>query len=153
MYSNIIMKKIFLCIVLVILFVAPISAQEDIKAIYVIDGKQIENFDGSQLKGKTIVNYTINSGKGANIHMIVTTDSVEQAVPTEKDDKKTQLKSKDESIYVVNDKLVPHSKVKEIPVSKIVSVKIIKDPTDADYIKYAKEANFNPKYVMKILAK
>lgn len=147
------MKKIFLCIVLIILFVAPISAQEDIKAIYVIDGKQIENFDGSQLIGKTIVNYTINSVKGTNIHLIVTTDSAEQAVSPEKDNNKAQLKSRDESIYVVNDKLVPHSKVKEIPLSKIVSVKIIKDPTDTEYIKYAKEANFYPKYVMKILAK
>lgn len=153
MYQNITMKRVFLCLNLVILFVAPISAQVEIKAIYVIDGKQIENFDGSQLKGKTIVNYTIDSEQGTNIHTIVTADYVEQAAVPVKDNKMGPQISRDEAIYVVNDKLIPQSKVKEIPTSKIISVRIIKDPTDADFIKYAKEAKFNPKYIMKILAK
>ena len=54
------MKKTILFLLVALLNFATMSAQEVKKTIYVIDGKKVENFDGSQLKGKTIVNYTID---------------------------------------------------------------------------------------------
>ena len=66
------MKKTILFLLVALLNFATMSAQEVKKTIYVIDGKKVENFDGSQLKGKTIVNYTIDSEH--NIHAIFTSD-------------------------------------------------------------------------------
>ena len=67
------MKKTILFLLVALLNFATISAQEVKKTIYVIDGKKVENFDGSQLKGKTIVNYTIDPEH--NIHAIFTSHS------------------------------------------------------------------------------
>ena len=60
------MKKTILFLLVALLNFATMSAQEVKKTIYVIDGKKVENFDGSQLKGKTIVNYTIDSEHNNN---------------------------------------------------------------------------------------
>ena len=64
------MKRTILFLLVAILAAATMSAQETKKTLYVIDGKAVENFDGSQLQGKTIVNYTIDSEH--NIHSILT---------------------------------------------------------------------------------
>ncbi|MDO4949428.1 MAG: hypothetical protein Q4E55_04585, partial [Bacteroidales bacterium] len=66
------MKKTILFLLLAVLSVANMHAQETKKATYIIDGKAVENFDGSQLKGKTIVNYTIEPEN--NIHAIFTSE-------------------------------------------------------------------------------
>ena len=66
------MKKMILLLLVAVLCVATMAAQETRKAIYVIDVKQIENFDGSQLVGKTIVNYSIDHAH--NLHSIITSE-------------------------------------------------------------------------------
>ena len=55
------MKRTIILLLVAVLSVATMSAQKIKKAVYVIDGHQVENFDGSQLNGKTIVNYSITS--------------------------------------------------------------------------------------------
>lgn len=48
----------------------------DTSSVYIIDGEKVENFDGSQLVGKTIVRYsTGTAGKSVKLHLIYTTDS------------------------------------------------------------------------------
>lgn len=64
------MKRTILLMLVAVLSVATMNAQETKKAIYVIDGKKIEKFDGSQLQGKTIVHYSIDPDY--NIHTIIT---------------------------------------------------------------------------------
>ena len=49
------MKRTIILLLVAVLSVATMSAQKIKKAVYVIDGHQVENFDGSQLNGKTIV--------------------------------------------------------------------------------------------------
>ncbi len=66
------MKKMILSLLVAVLSVASVNAQETRKPIYWIDGKQVENFDGTQLVGKTIVSYTIETEH--NIHAIITSD-------------------------------------------------------------------------------
>lgn len=58
--------------------------------------------------------------------------------------------SGDEAIFVLNGKVIPHSKVKEIASSNIVSMEVIKDSNNPDYIKYAKAVKRNPKCIIKI---
>jgi len=50
------------------------------KIVYEIDGQTVENFDGSQLAGKTITNYIIKELPSAEttIHKITTTDNMNQ---------------------------------------------------------------------------
>ena len=134
------MKKTILFLLVALLNFATMSAQEVKKTIYVIDGKKVENFDGSQLKGKTIVNYTIDSEH--NIHAIFTSDyktngrkignvkiisnSIKEEVKEREPGKSTSesihVDSKDEVVFVLNGNVVPYSSVKEVPSSIIVSM-------------------------------
>ena len=66
------MKRTIILLLVAVLSVATMSARKIKKAVYVIDGHQVENFDGSQLNGKTIVKYSIEPVR--NIHVIVTSD-------------------------------------------------------------------------------
>lgn len=68
------MKKTFTLFISIILSCAGLWAQQ---TIYVIDNVTVENFDGSQLKGKTVKDYQITTtGKGSKaitVHAITTT--------------------------------------------------------------------------------
>lgn len=66
------MKRTIILLLVAVLSVATMSARKIKKAVYVIDGHQVENFDGSQLNGKTIVKYSIEPV--SNIHVIITSD-------------------------------------------------------------------------------
>ena len=70
------MKKLILLSLCLFAGALTLSAQ---KTIYVIDNTTVENFDGSQLKGKTVSDYKITtSGTGRNaitVHAITTTRS------------------------------------------------------------------------------
>lgn len=67
------MKKLSAIIVTLLLAAAPLWAQ---RTLYVIDNETVENFDGSQLKGKIIRDYKITTtGRGRNavtVHSITT---------------------------------------------------------------------------------
>lgn len=171
------MKKTILFLLVAVLAVATMSAQGTKKALYVIDGNVVENFDGSQLQGKTIVSYTIEPE--CNIHTIITsafdtkgrkisnvksvaTSKVESVRKVEelKDAKICNVSSESvhidsgkEAVFVMNGKIVTYSEIKDIPSSNIVSINVIKNKKDADYIKYAKAAKQEPKCVVKVTTK
>lgn len=65
------MKRIIILIICAVCLILSASAQRN---DYYIDGKPVENFDGSQLVGKTIKHYEITRLKSVNIHTILTSD-------------------------------------------------------------------------------
>lgn len=164
------MKRTILFLLFAVLSVANMCAQNSQKVLYVIDGKHIENFDGSQLKGKTIISYVISHpGRIYDIHDIRTTEyskeAVNDSVKTIVTDsfsqpyveayakasgasiKTVQAEAK-ETLYVVDGKIVPQSEIQKLSPSQIDSIKVIKDKKDHDYIKYAKEAGNEPTNIM-----
>ena len=146
------MKRTVLFLAIAIISVASLAA-ENVKApTYIINGKKVENFDGSQLKGKTIANYTID--EGTNVHLILTVDyvagkavkkvSVFQSVRPLKDGESI-TSSEDashylsgEAVFVLDGKLV--SVFTSLKPSALSTVKVIKDKNNADFKKYAEEA-------------
>lgn len=161
------MKKTILFLFVALLGFATMNAQEAKKALYVIDGKKVENFDGSQLKGKTIVNYTIDSEQ--NIHVIITSDyngrkienvkivstseEVKEGESAKSSSEVILANSKDDVVFVLNGNKVPYSSIKDVPTSKIASINVIKNKKDSDYIKYAKGAKQPPKCIIIIATK
>ena len=167
------MKKTILLLLVAVLSVATIGAQETKKAVYVIDGKHVKNFDGSQLEGKTIISWTITPEH--NLHSIITSDMTNgkdvksvKVLSTSKtitsDESVSSGVSTDvvraeaeEIVYVLDGKIVPYSKIQSIPSSKIDSMKIVKDKDNPDFQKFAKEykttANREPKCVILINTK
>lgn len=149
------MKKSILFLLLAVISVASIHAQETRKAIYVIDGKQVENFDGSQLKGKTIVNYSIDPKH--NLHSIITSDmtggkdvkSVKVLSTSKVTSSDASVKSgvtteviraeSDEIIYVLDGKIVPYSEIQSMSSSKIESMTVVKDKDNPIFKKFADE--------------
>ena len=65
------MKRIIFLALGAMLLCLTASAQEN---HYFIDGHRIENFDGSQLDGKTVRHYELKRLEHATIHNIFTTD-------------------------------------------------------------------------------
>ena len=51
---------------------APVVSAADTVDVYVIDRAMIEKFDGSQLKGKTVLDYNISRKDGVRLHTITT---------------------------------------------------------------------------------
>lgn len=149
------MKKSILFLLVAVISVASIHAQETRKAIYVIDGKQVEKFDGSQLKGKTIVNYSIDPEH--NLHSIITSDmtggkevkSVKVLSTTKVDRSDASVTSgvttdviraeSGEIIYVLDGKIVPYSKIHSMSSSKIESMTVVKDKDNPIFKKLADE--------------
>lgn len=69
------MKQFTIIAIITLLFSAGSFAQSD---IYVIDGKKVENYDGSQLVNRRIVSYKITAEKGkGRVHTITTKDAAE----------------------------------------------------------------------------
>ena len=138
-----------------VLCVATMDAQKMRKAIYVIDGKQVENFDGSQLVGKMIINYSIDAEH--NLHSIITSD-----LTGRKDVKNVKVLSTskvimsdesvntgvstdviraeaDEIVYVLNGKIVPYSEIQSLSSSKIDSMTAIRDKDNPTFQKISEE--------------
>ena len=150
------MKRTVLFLAIAIISVASLAA-ENVKApTYIINGKKVENFDGSQLKGKTIANY-YTIGEGTNVHVILTDDyvaskggvkkvSVVQSVRPLKDgesitssvDASHYLSG--EAVFVLDGKLISVSEFTSLKPSALSTVKVIKDKNNADFKKYAEEA-------------
>ena len=148
------MKKTILFLLVAVFSVASIHAQETRKAIYVIDGKQVENFDGSQLAGKTIVNYSIDPAH--NLHSIITSDMTRGEVKSVKVLSTSKVINSDESvkpgvttdviraesdeiIYVLDGRIVPYSEILSMSTSKLDSMTVIKDKDNHDFKKFADE--------------
>lgn len=149
------MKKTILLLLVAVFSVATIGAQETKKAVYVIDGKQVENFDGSQLAGKTIVNYSIDPEH--NLHSIITSDmtggkevksvkvlSTSKAISSDESvtpgfTTNVIRTESDEIIYVLNGRIVPYSEILSMSTSKLDSITVIKDKENHDFKKFADE--------------
>ena len=149
------MKKKILLLLVAVLSVATMGAQETRKAIYVIDGKQIENFDGSQLVGKTIVNYSIDHAH--NLHSIITSEltggkevksvKVLSASKTIKSDEPVNTGvstdiihvKADEIAFVLDGKIVPYTEIQPLSSSNIESMTVIKNTQDKNFQKFSKE--------------
>lgn len=150
---------------------AAASAQQPVKATYVIDGKKVENFDGSQPRGKTIVNYTIEPEH--NIHVIITSaygtkgqeiakvqvTSTQERVEAGEGKAATSTSegihvgSSEVTLFVLDGKTVPYASIKGLPSPKVASMKVIKDKQDSDYIKYSKDAKQAHKCIVVITTK
>ena len=71
------MKRFILTIICAVLFAVSSSAQTvRTTEKYIIDGKEITNFDGSQLKNKVILDYKIEPDIKCFVHRITTADSL-----------------------------------------------------------------------------
>ena len=71
------MKRFIITIFCAALFIASSSAQtSETTEKYIIDGREITNFDGSQLKDKVILDYKIEPGTECFVHRITTADSL-----------------------------------------------------------------------------
>lgn len=167
------MKRTVIFLFVAVFSVVALCAQESRKTIYVIDGKQVENFDGSQLTGKTIVHYSVDPQ--LNIHNIITSDVtggktvkgvkvfatkkiIHKDANAPADITTEYIQAKDgEVLYVMDGKIVPYSDIKKLPSSKVDSMVVIKDKLSPDYQKYAKEAvesgKLTPKGIVKITTK
>lgn len=138
------MKKILFIIVLMLCSVCLWGQQ----TIYVIDNVTVENFDGSQLKGKTIGDYQITTtGKGnkaVTVHAITTVKRTMRSQIIVNDNGQVIMKTdtllnrfggaslKSETVvpnfvYIVDGKVVEESEVKNLPTNQIQSITVIKD--------------------------
>jgi hypothetical protein len=138
------MKKILFIIVLMLCSVCLWGQQ----TIYVIDNVTVDNFDGSQLKGKTIGDYQITTtGKGnkaVTVHAITTVKRTMRSQIIVNDNGQVIMKTdtllnrfggaslKSETVvpnfvYVIDGKVVEESEVKNLPTKQIQSVTVVKD--------------------------
>ena len=138
------MKKILFITVLMLCSVCLWGQQ----TIYVIDNVTVENFDGSQLKGKTIGDYQITTtGKGnkaITVHAITTVKRTMRSQFIVNDNGQVIMKTdtllnrfggaslKSETVvpnfvYVIDGKVVEESEVKNLPAKQIQSVTVVKD--------------------------
>lgn len=85
---------------------------------YIINGNRVENFNGSQLKGKVIKDYTISVTGDKHTHNITTKEAAS------------------EPIYVVNGKKISKDLVNSISPSDIKSMTVLKNSTQPEAAKY-----------------
>lgn len=153
------MKRIIATTIIAVLLSAISLSAQEVKATYIIDGKKVENFNGSQLAGKTITSYTVND----NVHVVFTTDFNEQTPTGVKvissatfdkrpvdDTIKLRGVEGHEVVYVIDGKVTSSEKFMSTSTSNIESISIIKSKDDPDFVKYA---NTNTEAVIMISTK
>ena len=117
--------------------IASLSAQEVKPARYIINGKVVKEFDGSQLVGQTITHYRLDGEH--NAHIIFTsayqgdTETMKKeaqatlegvtkgkisALTIHDGEAKPKADQSEENIYVINGKVVPYSEFKELSSNK-----------------------------------
>ena len=107
--------------------VAPVVSAADTVDIYVIDKEKIEKFDGSQLKDKTILSYTITLSEGIRTHNITTLQGSKKPAVSY---------PKRKVIYVVNGKEVTEKELIAVKPDNIKEMKVIKNPDSPEARKY-----------------
>lgn len=171
------MKRTILFLLLAVFSVATINAQNSKKVLYVINHQVVTDFDGTQIMNKTICDYEIDSRSGTHIiftadytkdnkisstKIITNSDKVEVVSYDNKGHvlattRIPQNQSEDEIVYVMDGRIVPYSEIKDMPSSKIVSMTVIKNKDDLDFIRYSKDAikygKLDPKCIIKIVTK
>lgn len=117
-----IMKSFVLGVIVALsTFVCAQAQDASVNPVYVINGKTVENFDGTQLVGKTIVSYRIHEGK----HIISTLDAV--STPNDL-----------ESVYVCDDKVITEEEMLAIDPNRIKSISVIKQKGNPIFDRYTK---------------
>ena len=107
--------------------IVSVTPTADTVDVYVIDKVKIEKFDGSQLKGKTVLDYAITLHDGVRTHTITTSQGSE---------KPTSATSKPKMIYVVNGKVVSLNEMNAIKPDNIKEMRVIKNPDSPEARKY-----------------
>ena len=75
------MKRLILTAIFAALLASVGSAQTTKTADkYIVDGKEVTHFDGSQLKGKIILNYNLDSTLTGVVHQIKTSDGLKNDI-------------------------------------------------------------------------
>ena len=75
------MKRLILTVIFTALL-ASVSSAQTTKTVdkYIVDGKEVTHFDGSQLKGKIILNYNLDSTLTGVVHQIKTSDGLKNDI-------------------------------------------------------------------------
>lgn len=104
---------------------APISPAPDTLTQYIIDSKPVDQFDGSQLEGKTIVSYRISTVRS----------SVTDAIQIHYIQTKGASKSAD-LIYVIDGKQASKRKFENLNPAAIQSITIVKNGSQPEVRQY-----------------
>ncbi len=144
---------------------ASIPAQADTNDIYLIDLTKVENFDGSQLAGKTIRAYSIQrenvGGVPTRIHLITTkTDGAQNPVVAifdndfnnatsvtvgEKSQPSISIRTTDPSlsvddiVYIVDGKQTSSDDFRKLDPKNIKSIEVMKGSSAAKYLQDLKD--------------
>ena len=156
------MKRFIITIFCAALFMASSSAQtSETTEKYIIDGREITNFDGSQLKDKVILDYKIEPGTECFIHRITTADGVKKSnrvvditrieIPNQADEGANKGKyklviKKDKLLYIV-DGVEKKNGLEGIDLTNIASVTVFK-PGSKEALSYG-EAGKNGVVIIK----
>ena len=156
------MKRFIITIFCAALFMASSSAQTSkTTEKYIIDGREITNFDGSQLKDKVILDYKIEPGTECFVHRITTADGVKKSnkvvditrieIPKQADEGANKGKyklviKKDKLLYIV-DGVEKKSGLEGIDPTNIASVTVFK-PGSKEALSYG-EAGKNGVVIIK----
>ena len=156
------MKRFIITIFCAALFMASSSAQTSkTTEKYIIDGREITNFDGSQLKDKVILDYKIEPGTECFVHRITTADSLKNLkvkldgwnidIPKNFDEGENKGKyklviKKDKLLYIV-DGVEKKSGLEGIDLTNIASVTVFK-PGSKEALSYG-EAGKNGVVIIK----
>ena len=121
------MKKILLLSLCLLIGAWTLSAQQ---TTFIIDNKTVEDFDGSQLKDKTIKDYTITTrGSGRNavtVHTITTARSPFSVAQVEENSVSQTFQKK--AIYVIDGEVSKNESVlKSLSPEEIASISVLKE--------------------------
>ena len=144
------MKKYILAVLLAAATVVCAQAQNSKKAqVYIIDGQVVENFDGSQLEGKSIASYDIDKGR----HIIQTAEAKDVSVQTDFSVENVSVigagelspsirlrgNGGPEPMIICDDKSISLEQMAQLGPNNIESITVIKDQRDPLYRKYCEE--------------
>lgn len=154
------MKRTILFLFVTMFSVVTICAQEAKTITYVVNGKKVENFDGTQLVGKTISSYTIS--QEGDVHAIFTSDyeaetgkigkvmifsgkaDVKTGEKVNAEDRIVRVRTENNILNVLDGKIVTQTELQKLSPSQIESITIIKDKNDPEFIKYSNQIGEEP---------
>ena len=99
------------------------SAQKRVENHYIINGVGVEDFDGSQIEGKRIKKYHIETSKNGKeaFHFIITDQTVHAYATPMKDHIPGEILAHADSIRILSDKVVPEDPVFVLNGEKIIT--------------------------------
>lgn len=138
------MRKHILTAILCFACLFSLSAQNKTTGtVFIVNGRTIENFDGSQIVGKTIKSYVVKDG----VHTITTTDGNDEIIVagyangSQKSSLKVRTEEGMDPIIVCDGKVISKAEMQAIDVQNIESITVVKDPETELFKKYCKEGD------------